>query len=270
MASLKGKTVLITGASSGIGEALAHEYARRGAGVVLLARRLDRLEKLAATLRARGTPVWVFAADVSQENDLARVLPLVLAQIPSLDTVIANAGFGVAGTVERLTVADYDRQFQTNVYGVLRTFYATIDALKKSRGQFCIIGSVNGYLALPGNSAYGMSKYAVRALAESLRYEMKPFGVSVTHIAPGFVISEIRKVNNRGQLRETARDPIPKWLQCPAPQAARAIAHAVQRRVRERSITGHGWLAIRLARHFPALLHFLVSQIGVSARRQPA
>ncbi len=269
MASLVGKTVLVTGASSGIGEALAREYARRGAGVVLVARRLVRLNALAKELSSYGIPVFPIEADVSQSHSLNSALAPVLAQLSSLDIVIANAGFGVSGSVETLAVEDYERQFQTNVFGVLRTFYATLEALKKSRGRFAIVGSVNGYLALPGNSAYAMSKYAVRALAESLGHEMKPHGVSVTHLAPGFVTSEIRRVNNRAELRESARDPIPSWLQYPTPKAARVIVRAIEKRLPERSVTAHGWWAIRLARHFPRLLRWCIGTLGVSARRQP-
>jgi short-subunit dehydrogenase len=190
--------------------------------------------------------------------------------VPSLDTVVANAGFGVAGSAEALTIADFQRQFETNVFGVLRTLHATLPLLKKSRGKFAVMGSATAYVALPGNSAYAMSKHAVRALAESLRYELHPYGVSVTHLVPGFIASQIRRVDNYGAFREAARDPIPHWLICPADRAAKAMVRAVENRKREQAITWHGWCAASLARHFPGLFHFLISSLGVSGRPQPS
>ncbi|MCB0404008.1 MAG: SDR family NAD(P)-dependent oxidoreductase, partial [Bdellovibrionales bacterium] len=135
---------VITGASSGIGEALAKVYAARGFQTVLLARRLDRTQTLAQSLSPMGLAL---AADVTCDSDLHEACATTLEKYGRVDTVVANAGFGVSGLVEKLTIADYQKQFETNVYGVLRTFYAFKDALKQSRGRFAIIGSVNGYIA---------------------------------------------------------------------------------------------------------------------------
>ncbi len=260
---------MITGASSGIGAALARAYAHRGANLILVARRLDRLEGLAEKLILYNRKVLFLQADVSQDGELERAVAQARAQLPSLDVVIANAGFGVAGIAERLNLEDYRRQFETNVFGVLRTFYATFAELKKSQGSFAVIGSVNGYLSLPGNSAYGMSKHAVRAWADSLYHEGRQVGVSVTHISPGFIATEIRQVNNQGEFLQNAKDPIPGWLCASPDRAAGVIVRAVEARVRERSITFHGWLVIRLVRHFPQLTHWLIRLLGISARKQP-
>jgi short-subunit dehydrogenase len=129
-----------------------------------------------------------------------------------IDGFIANAGFGVAGRVDALTLDDYRRQFDTNVFPVIHGFQLVRDELVKNRGFYCAVGSVNSYLSLPTASAYAMSKFSVRALMEALYWEMKPFGVSVTLACPGFVKTEIRKVNNRGEYRERAEEPVPEWL----------------------------------------------------------
>jgi len=165
--------------------------------------------------------------------------------------VVANAGFGVTGRVEKLGLADFRRQFETNVFGVLRTVYASLDALKRSRGCLVLIGSVAGYLPAPGSSAYSMSKAAVQSLALSLRGELGPEGVSVVLITPGFVESEIRGVDNDGHLRDGAKDFIPAWLRMPSGEAAAEIVDAIIHRERERVLTRHGKLAVSLARHAP-------------------
>ena len=115
------RTVLITGASSGIGEGLAREHARRGDRVALLARRRERLEALQHTLRAQGAEVSIHTGDVCRDGDVAAVVRELAADGIGIDIVYANAGFGVAGPMQSLTVADYQRQFDTNVVGLLRT-----------------------------------------------------------------------------------------------------------------------------------------------------
>ncbi len=262
-------TVLITGASAGIGAALAREYARYGYHLILVARRLERLELLATELRAPDRKVLVYSADVTRLEDMKNVVELALAQLPSLDIAIANAGFGVAGEFEKLSNEDYARQFETNIYGVLNTLRVALPALKKSRGRVGIVGSVMGYLSVPGNSPYAMSKFAIRAFADSVRHELRSQGVSVTHISPGIIRTEIRRVNNEGRFLEEAQDPAPAWISASPEYAARVIRRALQWRVRERCITFHGWLIIRLLRHFPGVSHWLISHLGVRARAEP-
>ena len=269
MRSFEGKNVFITGASSGIGAALAREFARRRANLVLVARRTERLESLAAELRAKGRRVAVFACDVARDGDLSQVAALARAELGPMSVVVANAGFGVAGNVERLKVEDFHRQFQTNFYGVLRTLYATLDDLKQTKGHFAAIGSVNGYLALPGNSPYAASKFALRGLCASLVDELAPYGIAVTHIAPGFVVSEIRKVDNFGVLHPAAKDRVPAWIQMPADTAARQIVSAIAWRRRETVVTFHGKFVVWIERHFPWLVSGLIRLFGITARPEP-
>ena len=120
------ETVLITGASSGIGAALAREFARQGADLVLLARRTDRLTALAAELERQGRRALALTGDVTVDGDLERAVAETRAKLGRLDVAVANAGFGVVGPVERLTLDDYRRQFETNVFGVLRTVHAAL------------------------------------------------------------------------------------------------------------------------------------------------
>src|SRR5256886_6010203 len=169
----------------------------------------------------------------SQEGDLQTAVAETVRQCGKLDVAIANAGFGVVGPLKKLSVEDYRRQFETNVFGVLRTIYAALPEIEKARGNLVIVGSVSGWGSVPGASPYAMSKFALRALANSITPELALSGVKVTLISPGFVASNIRRVDNQGKLHASARDPIPGWLVMSAEEAVRQILRAVARGKRE-------------------------------------
>lgn len=236
--------------------------------MVLSARRVDRLQKLAQEIEASGTRALVSAADVLSREDLDRVAREAVAEFGGIDVVVANAGFGVVGRVETLTVDDFHRQFDTNVYGLLHTIYAALPEIRKRRGSVVLIGSVAGHISMPGNAPYSMSKFAVRALANSLEAELRPDGVAVTLISPGFVESDIRKVDNQGVRHDEAATELPRWLVMPREKAAREIARAIRRRRSEQIVTFHGKVAVFVYRHFPWILRFAFRG-GLRARRQP-
>jgi short-subunit dehydrogenase len=249
------KTVLITGASAGIGAELAREYHARGLRVGLLARRLDRLQALETELNTkRPESALSLMADLSDPAQFSSAVQKMLGTFGRIDGLVANAGFGVAGRVDSLTVEDYRRQFDTNVFPVIHGFQLVREELVKNGGFFCAVGSVNSYLSLPTASAYAMSKFSVRALMEALYWEMKPLGVSVTLVCPGFVRTEIRKVNNRGEYREQAKEPVPEWLMMDATVAARQILRSIERKKPEAVITLHGKILVWIQRHFPWML----------------
>lgn len=259
--------VLITGASSGIGEALALEYARRGHDVALLARREDRLKAVATRVEGAGGRALPIRCDVRDATSVKEAVERAASELGGLDTVVANAGFGVSARFDRLTLDDYRRQFETNVFGVLRTIQASLPFLARSRGRLAIMGSVAGYVAAAGMSPYAMSKFAVRALADSLREEVRPAGVSVTLISPGFVDSEIRRIDRAGVFREDAPEPVPAWLRVPTPRAARTIARAIDRRRPEAVITAHGKAMVLLARHAPGTIRLLTRILAPKVRK---
>ncbi len=206
---------------------------------------------------------------MNQQGDLEKAATLACEKFGGLDIVVANAGFGVAGYFEKLSLEDYRRQFETNVFGLLRTAYATLTELKKSRGSLVLIGSVTSYVSLPGNSAYAMSKFSVRALAQALRHELSPHGVAVTLINPGFVVSEIRKIDNRGKFHAESIDPVSLWHQMPTDTAARHIVRAVAKRKGEEIITLHGKVIVFLERHFHWLVSLLIRRRGIRSRPEP-
>lgn len=246
------KTVFITGASSGIGASLAEQYAQRGDNVVLMARRLDRLTSLCEKLKPGAT--LAVQGDVRSKEDVTSALAAAEQKFGAIDIVIANAGFAMTGRFDKLTVEDYRRQFETNVFGVMHTIYEALPYLKKSKGRLAVMGSVCGHLSAPTASPYSMSKFAVRALCEALWIEWGSSGVGVTLISPGFVESEIRHIDKQGNVNAEIKDPVPAWLVMPTEKAARQMIKAIDRRCAEAVITNHGKLFVFLSRHLPWLL----------------
>jgi short-subunit dehydrogenase len=263
------RTALITGASSGIGAGLAREFVRRGFNVALVARRLGQLETLAAELRAAGGRASAHRGDVTVEGDIARVVAELAAAGVRPDIVVANAGFGVVGNAQKLTIEDYRRQFETNVFGVLRTLHETADSLRRAQGRFVIMGSVAGYLSASGSSAYTMSKFAVRALAEALHGELRALDVSCTLISPGFIDSDIRRVDNQGGLHAGAPDPIPAWLRMKTDKAARVMVSGILRGKKEVIVTAHAKVIVFIARHLPRFTRWMLLRAKRGSRPEP-
>ena len=263
----RGKVILITGASSGIGEELARQLAQHGALLTLTARRAEVLALLADGIApAGGSRPLALECDVTREGDVEHAVAETVRLRGKLDIVFANAGFGVAGLFTKLSLADYRRQFETNVFGVLRTIYAALPEITRARGQLVITGSIAGWVATPGTSAYAMSKFAVRALANSITPELAQLGVALTLISPGFVESNIRRVDNRGTLHPDAPDPLPAWLVMSRRRAARQILRAVARRRREALITGHGRILVALERFAPWILRAVGRRMAARGR----
>jgi short-subunit dehydrogenase len=263
----RGKSILITGASSGIGRELALQLATAGAQLTLTARRAELLATLAAQIvDAGGARPVVSVCDVTHDDDPERSVAAAVSAYAGLDIVFANAGFGVVGYFERLELADYRRQLETNVFGVLRTLKACQTQIARRRGNVAIIGSVAGHCATPGNSPYCMSKFAVRALAQSITPELARAGVSVTLLSPGFVASNIRRVDNAGQFHVEAPDPMPKWLVVDTQRACRQILRAVAAGRAEAIITGHGKLLVAIERFAPWILRIAGRRMAAGGR----
>lgn len=264
-AFFQNKSVLITGASSGIGEELAWQLSQLDARLTLTARRRELLEALAERISKSGKPgPLVVTADVTRDDDLPNAVAETLRTFRQLDVVIANAGFGVVGSFKKLSVDDYRRQFETNVFGLLRTVYAALPAIEHSHGNVVLIGSVAGWAASAGASPYAMSKFAVRALANAITPELALNGVKVTLISPGFVDSNIRRVDNQGTFHESAKEPIPARFVMPTDRAVQQILRAIARGQREAVITGHGKALVVLSRFAPWVLRLASKRMAAN------
>lgn len=191
MPALSGQVIIITGASSGIGEAAARRLVRGGAKVVLSARRAERLDALARELDPAGATVLAVAGDVTSAPDRQQLVAATLAKFGRIDGLVNNAGYGTRGPVEIVPVDAIRKNFETNVFSLIALTQLVLPHLRE-RGSGCIvnIGSVAGRIARPLSSIYDSTKHALEALTDGLRGELKPFGVRVTLIRPGFILTE--------------------------------------------------------------------------------
>jgi NAD(P)-dependent dehydrogenase (short-subunit alcohol dehydrogenase family) len=256
----EGQVVLITGASSGIGAALAREFAREGAHTVLVARRVERIEALAAELTSGGQRSLAVAGDVTRDGDMERAVDLARAEFGRLDAVVANAGILVRGPILTLTLEDYRRQFETNTFGALRTVMAGLPILQETHGRIVLIGSLIGMVSIPGGTPYCMSKFALNGLSDGLCHELAPYGISVTHVMSGFVDTEIY---TNAPLRRLPH----KWIVLTADQAARRIVSAAYRRQRSLLLPWPTKMAIFLQRHFPWAVYRAIDRAFRKATR---
>jgi len=259
----EGHVVWITGATSGLGREMALEFARRGAYVVPTGRRANRLDEVCAEIsdisnapKSESMPTALgMTLDVTDDIAVAQTADAIVERFGRLDIVIANAGFGVAGTIESLSADQWRRQLDTNVIGLTSTIRYALPYLKKTTGRIALISSVMGMLTVPNNGAYAASKYAVRAIGQTLSMELNGTGVSCTTIYPGFVESEIGRVDNSGVFHPDKRDKRPAKLLWPTDKAARVMVDAIARRKRDFVFTAHGKMGGWFGRHMPGLLY---------------
>ncbi|KAJ4974072.1 hypothetical protein NE237_007246 [Protea cynaroides] len=190
--NMKGKVVVITGASSGIGEHLAYEYAKKGAQLALIARREDTLRKVADKAGQLGSPdVLVIPADVSKVDQCKQFIDEVVDHFGQLDHLVCNAGMGILCAFEDATnVTNFEQVMDVNFWGSIYPTYFAIPHLKRSRGKIVVNASVAAWMINPKCTVYGASKAALVNFYDSLRVELAP-KVSVTIISPGFVESEL-------------------------------------------------------------------------------
>lgn len=225
--NIAGKVIVITGASSGLGEAAARHLSAQGASVVLGARRADRIQALANELTGRGGKTIAKTTDVT---DRAQVKALVGAAVQAygrIDVMINNAGLMPQSLIERLKIDEWDRMIDVNIKGTLYGIAAALPYMKQQKaGHIVNVSSVAGHKVGPGSAVYAATKYAVRALSEGLRQEVKPYNIRTTVISPGAVATE---------LPDSATDPdaaarLKKFYSeyaIPANSFARAVAYAI-------------------------------------------
>lgn len=254
------RVVWITGAGSGIGRALAHEMARQGADLALSGRRQDRLDQVQSEIEALGREALVLPLDVTDDTAVFAAADAVGNRFNGIDVVIANAGYGVAGRFERVTTEQWRRQFEVNVVGLTSTVRAALPFLKRNEGRIALLGSVASMIPMPGSIAYASSKYAVRAIGQTLSMELSGQGVSCTTLHPGFVESEIAQVDNEGEFHADRQDSRPQKFMWPADKAARVCVKAIHARKREFVFTGHGRFGAFIGRHMPGVAHFAMTR----------
>jgi NADP-dependent 3-hydroxy acid dehydrogenase YdfG len=226
LSNVKGKVVVITGASSGIGEAAARLLAHRGAHVVLGARRTDRLEELASTLNAEGGSATYQTLDVVNREQMESFIQLALSRFGRIDVILNNAGIMPLSPLESLKVDEWNRMIDVNIRGVLHGIAAGLPVMKKQGfGQFINIASIGAYEVSPTAAVYCATKYAVRAISEGLRQEVGS-DIRVTQISPGVTDSELADSISDDQARQTMKEY--RRVSIPASSIAQAILFAIE------------------------------------------
>ncbi len=209
---VKDKVVVITGASSGLGEAAARRLARDGAKLVLGARRLERLQALAQELSLG--PDAAVQTDVTQHDEVRRLVDRAVQSHGRIDVIINNAGLMPLSPLERGKIEDWDRMIDVNIKGVLYGVAAALPHMKAQRsGHIINVSSVAGHKVRPGGAVYAATKHAVRALSEGLRQEVKPYNIRTTIISPGAVATElpdsVTEPDVAANVRKTYENAIP-------------------------------------------------------------
>ncbi len=227
---LQGRPIAITGASSGIGLATAVACARAGMPVALAARRLDRLEELAERIRAEGGKAIVVPVDVAVPEECARLVARTLDAFGSIHAVFANAGYGMEGPTQSMSLADIRAMFETNFWGTLHTIRPAIDAmLAAGKGHVLICASCLSKVGVPFHASYSATKAAQDHFGRALRVELAPRGVFVSTVHPiatATEFSELTRVRSGG--RRSSPQPPDRMIQTPE-RVAEAIVRCLRR-----------------------------------------
>jgi len=222
-----GKVVVITGASSGLGEAAARLLSTEGAILVLGAPRGDRIEALAAELNAAGGRATAVTTDVTQRAQVERLVGAAVSGHGRIDVMINNAGLMPQALLERLQVDEWERMLDVNIEGVLYGIAAALPHMKEQKsGHFINVSSVAGHKVGPGFAVYAATKFAVRALSEGLRQEVKPYNIRTTIISPGAVATELPDSVTDAEAGARIRELYAKAA-IPADSFARVVAFAL-------------------------------------------
>lgn len=233
MDTFTGKTVLITGASTGIGRALALELAQQGAQLALNARDADRLDQTAGECAARGAAALAVPGDVSRAEDCLRIVARTLERFQKLDALVNNAGLTMWARFDALAdLAPLERLLAVNYLGAAHMTAAALPYLKNSRGLIVAVASIAGLTGVPERTGYAAAKHAMVGFFESLRIELAGSGVDVTIVAPDFVASELHKGALGPDGRALGESPLEVAHIMTSAQCAQLIVRAMGRRQR--------------------------------------
>ena len=224
---IDGKVVVITGASSGLGEATARHLSGLGASVVLGARRVDRLRSLSDELTDRGGKALALATDVTVCDQVKRLADAAVEKYGRVDVMINNAGLMPQSLLERLKIDEWDRMIDVNIKGVLYGIAAALPHMKQQKsGHIVNVSSVAGHKVRPGGTVYSATKHAVRVISEGLRQEVKPYNIRTTVVSPGAVDTELPDTITDPDVSVAMRKFYDDFA-IPADSFARAVAFAM-------------------------------------------
>jgi short-subunit dehydrogenase len=250
-------SVVVTGASSGIGEATAYRFARARAKVGLIARRGERLSKVAERVRELGGVARVAIADVADETGVKAAIDDIENAFSGIEVLVNNAGFGLYAPLQSVKREDIERVFAVNTFGALSCIQAVLPGMRR-RGQGLIVNvsSIVGKRALPMSGAYAASKYALQGLSDALRVELAGTGVRVSVVCPGYTATEFSsRVIDYGFDRSRPRGGVMS-----AEEVADSIFDCARKPRREIVLTGKGRLVVFLQRFAPAVADWVIGR----------
>jgi NADP-dependent 3-hydroxy acid dehydrogenase YdfG len=225
--NIEGKIVVITGASSGLGEATARRLSAEGASVVLGARRVDRIQSLADELTSSGGKALALQTDVTDVDQVQRLVDAAVQTYGRIDVIINNAGLMPQSPLERRKIDDWNQMIDVNIKGVLYGIAAALPYMQQQKsGHVINVSSVAGHKIRPGGAVYAATKHAVRVISEALRMEVKPYNIRTTVISPGAVDTELPNSVTEPDLAEIFRKNYAENA-IPADSFARAVVYAM-------------------------------------------
>jgi short-subunit dehydrogenase len=249
--------IIVTGASSGIGAAVARVFASQGYRVVLAARRLERLESLAEEINAGGGQSLVVATDLFKFEDIQKLVAVTISEFGQVDVLVNNAGFGRLKWLEQLDpVRDIQEQLQINLAATILVAREVLPhMIARRKGHILNMASLGGFIATPTYTAYSASKFGVRGFTEALRREVGVYGIHVTGVYPGGVRTEFKQ--HTGSDRKTGRTT-PASLRLEPEEVARAVLNAVRRPKRTVIMPWQMRFLVWLNSHLPGLVDWVI------------
>lgn len=255
---MKGKTVIVTGATSGIGRAIALTFGLRGSKIFITGRNQAALDETIADLSEKQIVVRGMLADAASERDNERMVQEALSQFGSIDVLVCNAGVSMRAMFEDLSLETFRSVMDINFYGTVYATKYALPHLLASKGSLVGISSINGHRATPARSAYSASKYAMEGFLESLRTEVMKRGMHVLSVSPGFTSSNIRNKALNAEGKSQGESPRDETKMMTSEEVAIATYNAVVARRRDLVLSLQGKLAVLLNKLFPAWMDKVV------------
>lgn len=255
---MKDKVVVITGASSGIGKALAYEMASRKAKVVIAARSVTKLSEIEADISRSGGQILAVQTDVSSEKDCMRLITNTIDRFGKIDILINNAGISMRALLKDLDPGVIRHLMDVNFWGTVYCTKYALPYLMKSKGTVVGVSSIAGFKGLPGRTGYSASKFAVQGFLESLRIENRKTGLHVLIACPGFTSSNIRNTALAADGTQQGESPMDEKSLMPAEEVAVKIANAIKKRKRTMVITPLGWWTVAINKILPGFIDMKV------------
>lgn len=258
MMKLQGKVAVVTGASMGIGEAIAKLFLDEGAKVVLCSRDLERTEAARQRIGGGDNAISV-ACDVSKRDQIDALVQAALTRFGRIDIWVNNAGFGLNDALATLDIAQLRQLFDTNFFGAVECMQAVIPVMRKQKsGDIVNISSVSGHVGTPYASAYSASKFALNAAGFASRLELKRHNINVLTVCPGYIATDFAKNMQKGPKAQRVGASVKYAVG--ADVAARATLHGVIKRKRQIVVPWYYWIVIKAYENFPALIELVIKR----------